>query len=113
MTAFKLIADVFEKHDDDVLEIEVLGSGVPLPEGQLILEDDLCFGIPKKVLAKAFIEAREVFHRRDIQSFDESVSHESFRSAHLALKLQYFQARFSYVSMLSSNAWCLGRTLCD
>ncbi|KAF2100466.1 hypothetical protein NA57DRAFT_74075 [Rhizodiscina lignyota] len=62
---YKVLSDVFEKNKDSILEIEVLGSEVPLPEGQLILQDGLCVGIPKKVLAKAFVEARAIFMTRN------------------------------------------------
>lgn len=78
MTALQIITDVFHKHQNDVLELEILGSAIPLPEGHMILEDGLCIGIPKKFLAAAFIEARQVFLRRKEDIVDEEVCTFSF-----------------------------------
>ena len=71
---FEVLSKVFEENEDRVLEIEILGSEVPLPEGQLILEDGSSIGIHKKVLAKAFIEASLIFLKRN-DSISKHVRH--------------------------------------
>lgn len=59
MTPYAALADMFCRHEDEVLEIEVLLTG------QTILQDGLCIGVPKKLLAAAFMEARNIFTKRN------------------------------------------------
>lgn len=80
-TPYRLLSDIFEGHEDKVLEIEILGSEVPLPQGHLILQDGLSIGLSKKALAKAFLEARSIFMKRD-DGIDQDV-----RSFRLAVEL--------------------------
>lgn len=59
--AYKAIINAFESHQNVTLELEILPSAVAVPEGELILQDGRCIGIPKKVLVHAFIRARALF----------------------------------------------------
>ncbi|KAF2846367.1 protein prenylyltransferase [Plenodomus tracheiphilus IPT5] len=58
--AYERLADFFQQHRNDVCEIEVLPPAVQPPDG-IILEDGLHLGIPKKILALAYVEARRRF----------------------------------------------------
>jgi len=59
--AFNALQCMFSDNKDNVLEIEILPSSFVFPEGQILLQEDLSIGIPKKVLVTAFLRAREVF----------------------------------------------------
>lgn len=58
---YQFLSDNFRENEDKVLEIEILSSEA----GSEVLQDGLCIGISKKFLAKAFLEARTIFMRRD------------------------------------------------
>ncbi|KAH9876345.1 hypothetical protein J1614_004224 [Plenodomus biglobosus] len=58
--AYERIADFFHKHKDNVCEIEILPPAVQPPDG-FLLQDGLNLGVPKKVLALAYVEARRRF----------------------------------------------------
>jgi hypothetical protein len=42
-------------------EIEILPSSIIPPDGQLVMVDEECIGIPKKVLVQGFLVARAKF----------------------------------------------------
>lgn len=73
----KLVYDAlngfFTKLEEEVVEIEVLPPAISPPEGTLILEDGLCVGVPKKVLAAAFIAASSIFFQKRSDPGDGSV----------------------------------------
>ena len=58
--AYKTLVDIFIRHEDNVIEIEVLPPAIQPPDG-IVLQEDLNLGIPKKILALAFLEARQRF----------------------------------------------------
>ena len=59
--AYQVLNQYFKRHLDDVVEIEILPPSVAPPPGQVVLEDDKAIGIPKRVLAGAFVEAAQIF----------------------------------------------------
>ncbi|KAF2085856.1 protein prenylyltransferase [Saccharata proteae CBS 121410] len=61
--AYTVLNNYFRSREYQVVEIEVLPTAFIPPEGSLILEDGDCIGIPKKVLASAFLTARSLFFR--------------------------------------------------
>ncbi len=58
--AYEALVDFFTRHENEVVEIEVLPPAIQPPDG-ITLEEGLNLGIPKKILALAFIEARQRF----------------------------------------------------
>ena len=56
--AYTTLVDIFHHHEDSVIEIEVLPPAIQPPDG-IILQEGLNLGIPKKILALAFLEARK------------------------------------------------------
>jgi hypothetical protein len=77
--AYERLSCALHAHDKQVLEIEILPPAIQPPDG-LLIQDGLSLGIPKKVLALAFIEARKQFF--------QNASHEGFRGmALLATKV--------------------------
>lgn len=61
---YTTICDVFQRHEDDVLEIEIISPGVLQLDDLQLQKDGTYIGVHKKALAKAFIVARDVFMRR-------------------------------------------------
>lgn len=60
-TPFSVLMDIFKSNRQSQLVIEVLPSSIAPPPGEFVFLEDGCLGIPKKVLVKAFLEARLVF----------------------------------------------------
>jgi hypothetical protein len=58
--AYEALSRYLEAHHKQIVEIEVLPSAIKPPDG-IFMEDGLNLGIPKKILALAFVEAREIF----------------------------------------------------
>ncbi|CBX91932.1 hypothetical protein IAQ61_000139 [Plenodomus lingam] len=58
--AYERISDFFQKHADDVCEVEILPPAIQ-PRDGVSLQDGLNLGIPKKALALAYLEARRRF----------------------------------------------------
>lgn len=58
--AYESLCCYLDKHENEVLEIEILPPAITPPNG-LLLEDGSSLGVPKKVLAVAFLEARRAF----------------------------------------------------
>lgn len=69
VTAYNALSSYFQKHEDYVIEIEILPPAFQPPDG-ILMHDGLNLGIPKKVLAVAYIEARKVFFQ-NAHSIDE------------------------------------------
>jgi hypothetical protein len=58
--AYEALSRYLEAHRKQIVEIEVLPSAIQPPDG-ILMEDGLHLGIPKKILALAFVEARKIF----------------------------------------------------
>ncbi|KAF2035499.1 protein prenylyltransferase [Setomelanomma holmii] len=58
--AYAALTKYFRAHDKQVVEIEVLPPAIQPPDG-LLLQDGRCLGVPKEILALAYIEARTRF----------------------------------------------------
>lgn len=75
--AYNALNCIFDKHENEVLEIEILPKAFTPVDGSLLLVDDLCIGIPKAVLIHAFLYARAIFSRRHEQEIDHD-AHAAF-----------------------------------
>ncbi|KAJ4365148.1 hypothetical protein N0V83_008766 [Neocucurbitaria cava] len=60
--AYDTLSRCFQEHEDDVLEIEILPP-VFEPLNGILMQDGLNLGIPKKILAIAYVEARQRFFK--------------------------------------------------
>lgn len=58
--AYKTLCTFFKEHENDVIEIEVLPPAIQ-PETGILMQEGLNIGIPKKILALAYSEARTQF----------------------------------------------------
>jgi hypothetical protein len=58
--AYETLSRYLDTHRKQIMEIEVLPSAIKPPDGML-MKDGLNLGIPKKILALAFVEARKRF----------------------------------------------------
>lgn len=58
--AYNTLNSYFQEHEDAVIEIEVLPPAIQPPDG-ILMKDGLNLGVPKKILALAFVEARKHF----------------------------------------------------
>ncbi|KAH7094790.1 hypothetical protein FB567DRAFT_13443 [Paraphoma chrysanthemicola] len=58
--AYDALIKYFKVYEKQVVEIEVLPPAIQPPDG-ILLEDGHCLGVPKKVLALAYMEARSRF----------------------------------------------------
>lgn len=58
--AYGALSGYFNAHRDETIEIEILPPAVQPPNG-ILMEDGLNIGVPKKILALAFVRARELF----------------------------------------------------
>ncbi|KAJ4294308.1 hypothetical protein N0V90_007998 [Kalmusia sp. IMI 367209] len=58
--AYNAINEYFTRHSHEVVEIEILPPALEPLEG-LLLEDGANLGLPKKILALAFVRARHLF----------------------------------------------------
>jgi hypothetical protein len=58
--AYEALGGYLEDNHKKILEIEILPPAIKPPNG-LFLQDGLNLGVPKKILALAFVEARKVF----------------------------------------------------
>lgn len=72
--AYNALNDCFTKHQDDVLEIEILPSLIEYNSGKdhssieaAILQDGLCIGIPKQMLILAYLQARDIFFKHRLR----------------------------------------------
>lgn len=73
--AYESLCCYLDKHENEVLEIEILPPAITPPNG-LLLEDGSSLGVPKKVLAVAFLEARRAFFdNKDNSQTDPKVYH--------------------------------------
>jgi len=68
--AFASLSDYFQEHADEVIEIEILPPTIQPPDG-ITMQDGLGLGVPKKILALAYLEARQRF-------FMHSKTHDAF-----------------------------------
>lgn len=71
--AYRIVSDFFQRHRRDVVEIEVLPPAIAPPSGSPVLEDGLCLGVPKRLLAAAFIAACSIFFDKRASSDPSSV----------------------------------------
>jgi hypothetical protein len=58
---YAALLDAFQSNKQQVLEIEIVPTSITPPPGTLILIDEACVGVPKKVLVKAFYHATRLF----------------------------------------------------
>lgn len=58
--AYDALSSYLEAHHKQIVEVEILDSAIK-PQDGLFMEDGLNLGIPKKVSALAFVEARKIF----------------------------------------------------
>lgn len=58
--SYEALSSYLEAHHKRIVEIEILPSAIK-PQDGLIMEDGCSLGVPKKVLAVAFLEARKIF----------------------------------------------------
>lgn len=73
--AYESLCCYLDKHENEVLEIEILPPAITPPDG-LLLEDGSSLGVPKKVLVVAFLEARRAFFdNKDNSQTDPKVYH--------------------------------------
>ncbi|KAH6688573.1 hypothetical protein F5X68DRAFT_261023 [Plectosphaerella plurivora] len=66
--AFHAISLLFTAHNGpELLELEILGRGQPVSQGQFYLRDGNAVGVPKLVLLQAFIVARQILQKHLLQ----------------------------------------------
>jgi hypothetical protein len=58
--AYEALCDYFTGHKDEVIEVEILPPSIQPPDG-ILMQDSLYLGVPKKILALAYLEARQRF----------------------------------------------------
>ncbi|KAI4628668.1 hypothetical protein J4E90_001980 [Alternaria incomplexa] len=58
--AFASLSEYFQEHADEVIEIEILPPAIQPPDG-ITMQDGMSLGVPKKILALAYLEARQHF----------------------------------------------------
>jgi hypothetical protein len=58
--AYESLRKYFQEHEDEVIEIEILSPAIQPPDG-ITMQDGSSLGLPKKILALAFVEARRRF----------------------------------------------------
>ncbi|KAL0471013.1 hypothetical protein QR685DRAFT_271629 [Neurospora intermedia] len=76
-TAYDTISSVLVSlPSDGLLEIEILGKEVPLPEGTHVLQDGFAVGVSKLGLVQAFLVARRILkdHIQGISQTDQDLS---------------------------------------
>ncbi|KAH6875523.1 hypothetical protein BKA58DRAFT_123592 [Alternaria rosae] len=60
--AFASLSEYFQEHADEVIQIEILPPAIQPPDG-ITMQDGLSLGFPKKILALAYLEARQQFFK--------------------------------------------------
>jgi hypothetical protein len=78
MQAYVAVSSYLEAHDNEVVEIEILPPAIQPSEG-LLMQDGLSVGIPKKVLALAFVEARKRFFENVKHENSQNLAHQATR----------------------------------
>jgi hypothetical protein len=58
--AYESSSKYLREHEDEVVEIEILPPAIAPPDG-ILMQDGLYLGVPKKILALAYVEARQQF----------------------------------------------------
>ena len=58
--AYDVLTKYFSDYEDEVLNIEILPPAFPPPDG-ICMQEDFNLGLPKEILALAFLEARRRF----------------------------------------------------
>lgn len=76
---YESLSRYFDEHENDVIEIEILPTAIQPSDG-VLMQDGLCLGVPKKVLASAFLVARQTFFdNRSNSPVDPKVQIATFR----------------------------------
>ncbi|KAJ5060063.1 hypothetical protein J3E74DRAFT_452282 [Bipolaris maydis] len=81
--AYTSLAEYFQEHDNEVVEIAILPPSVQPPDGVLIQEES-SLGISKKALALAYMEARRLFFANR-QSKDPSTINQTIQATKVIL----------------------------
>lgn len=78
--AYNAIDNYFTSHSHEIVEIEILPPAF-LPSDSLILQDGANLGLPKKILALAFVHARHLFFENRVSAVSEEriIAHKSTR----------------------------------
>jgi hypothetical protein len=68
--AYESLSKYLQEHTDAVVEIEILPPAIQPPDG-ITMQDGSSLGVPKKVLALAYLEARQRFfmHKQALDAF--------------------------------------------
>lgn len=62
--SYEALSSYLEAHYKQIVEIEILPSAFT-PQNGLLMKDGCSLGVPKKVLAVAFVEARKIFFQNE------------------------------------------------
>ncbi|KAF2833979.1 protein prenylyltransferase [Ophiobolus disseminans] len=65
--AYEVLNSYFQAHEKQIIEIEVLPPAIK-PSNGVLMQDGCNLGVPKRILALAFVEARKRFFEDDFQS---------------------------------------------
>jgi hypothetical protein len=58
--AYESLSRYLQEHEEEVVEIEILPPAIEPPDG-ILMQDGLYLGVPKNILALAYVEARQRF----------------------------------------------------
>jgi hypothetical protein len=92
--AYDALSTYFQQHEDEVVEIEILPPAIEPPDG-IMMQDGRSLGVPKKILALAFLEARRVFFSNT--SADEN---------DIKVWLKLAPSPFTLNHLSCTNHWC-------
>ncbi|EOA85829.1 hypothetical protein ACJQWK_04168 [Exserohilum turcicum] len=81
--AYASLSEYLQKHESEVVSIEILPPGMQPPDG-VLMQDGLALGISKKALALAYVEARGQFFANK-QSSDPSTTNQTMRATEIIL----------------------------
>ena len=68
---YESLSRYFDEHENEVIEIEILPPAIQPPDGML-MQDGSGLGIPKQILALAFLTARQIFFANRFNSPTDS-----------------------------------------
>ncbi|CAO2658644.1 Nn.00g063670.m01.CDS01 [Neocucurbitaria sp. VM-36] len=68
--AYEALSKYFQEHEDEVVEIEILPPAFE-PSRGILMQEGLNLGVPKKILALAYVEGRQRFFK---EMYDSSLA---------------------------------------